>query len=105
MSRPYLVRNGKRNPLHLAQYKSCIKGHRVTTPEPGFYPSFGGALAWLRAHKKEIATAVNLLRMYPETIEDMSLDPVWCYLEPLIEAKVQSQYPPGYEGWRSGRRR
>lgn len=49
-----------------------------------FWPTFRGALDWVRKRQEDLNTAVGLLEIYPNLIQDSCFDGFWEYIRPLL---------------------
>ncbi|ESO94231.1 hypothetical protein LOTGIDRAFT_161440 [Lottia gigantea] len=58
---------------------------RQTKYKPNvFWPTYRGAVSWLRQHQKILDTAIGLLEIYPNIISDYSLDSFWDFIKPFL---------------------
>ncbi|XP_071081145.1 uncharacterized protein [Haliotis cracherodii] len=49
-----------------------------------FWPTFRGALAWMRKNQETLNTAISLLDIYPSLIQDSCMDVFWEFLKPYV---------------------
>ena len=54
-------------------------------------PSFSGAVAWLRRHRDQLNITLQLIRMYPNLIQDSCLDGFWDFLQEIVQAERDSE--------------
>lgn len=55
-----------------------------TKNDPIFWCSYHSALNWIRTHQYVISKCVQLLQIYPNLIQDPSMDNFWDFIEPLV---------------------
>ncbi|XP_012934835.1 uncharacterized protein LOC106011065 [Aplysia californica] len=67
-----------------------------TNETPLFWYSYQNALHWMQNKEDVISKFVELLQLYPNLIQDASLDRFWGFLQPLLSS-------PGEEGKSSDR--
>lgn len=49
-----------------------------------FWPTYRGAVEWLRKREADLNTAIGLLELYPNLIQESPLDGLWEFLRPLL---------------------
>ncbi|XP_050405039.1 uncharacterized protein LOC126820906 [Patella vulgata] len=49
-----------------------------------FWPTYRGAVEWMRKHQEILDTATGLLEIYPNIIRDYSLDSFWNFIKPYV---------------------
>ncbi|KAL8585125.1 hypothetical protein ACOMHN_013141 [Nucella lapillus] len=71
---PYVQRTGRSRPLT-------------------YWPSYKGGVDWLRRHHGILDTALGLLEIYPNLIQDRSMDVMWEFISPFFTSPYAKNAP------------
>lgn len=77
----------KRDRAHMASFLNTIQPCSANTR---MSPTFSGAVTWLKRHKYELSTALRLVQVYPNVIQDEAVDCLWDFMQPFLESLVQA---------------
>ncbi|XP_070181134.1 uncharacterized protein [Littorina saxatilis] len=58
-----------------------------------FWPTYRGAVEWLKRHQAVLDTALDLLEIYPTLIQETPLDTLWEFLAPFVHSLERNAKP------------